>query len=58
MGASCEIIIRPRGRDAADDDGLLPDVEVAKAADAVATLVLLGGLLLETTDEEHLREHG
>ena len=52
-----KVIVRPGGRHGTGDHRLLADVEVAEAADAVATLVLLGGALLETADEEHLGEH-
>ena len=37
----------------ADDDGLLPDIEVAETADQ-AHAVHLAGLFLETPDQKHL----
>ena len=37
----------------ADDDGFLPDIEVAEAADQ-AHAVHLAGLLLEAADQQHL----
>ena len=52
-----QVIVGPRGRHGTGDDRFLADVEVAETADAVPTLVLLGGAFLETPDEEHLGKH-
>src|SRR5262249_10986615 len=41
----------------ADDDGLLPDIEVAKAPDQ-AHSVELAGLFLEPADEQHVAKRG
>src|SRR5947209_19503734 len=51
-----QIIIRPRGRDRAADDRVLPDVKMAKAADFLR-LILLARARLETPNEHHQREH-
>ncbi len=50
-----DVVVRAQGREAADRDRLLPDVEVAEAAD-LAEAVGLAGLLLEVADEHHLPE--
>ena len=50
------VVVGAYGRDGADGDGLLPDVEVAEASD-LAERVGFGGLLLEAADENHLVEH-
>ncbi len=51
-----EVIVRPGGGDGAGHDRLLPDVEMAEAADFLR-LILLAGALLEAADEQHHREH-
>ena len=50
------VVVRSQRRERADGDRLLPDVEVAEAAD-LAERVSLGRLLLEAADENHLVEH-
>ncbi len=52
-----QIIVGPRRRDRTGDDRFLADVKVAKPADPISALVLLGGALLEAPDQQHLREH-
>src|SRR4051794_15904403 len=51
-----QVIVRARRGDGASDDRLLPNVEVAKAADLLR-LILLTRALLETPDQQHQREH-
>jgi hypothetical protein len=51
-----DVVVRPQGRERADGDRLLPDVEMTEAAD-LAERVRLGRLLLEAADENHLVEH-
>src|SRR4051794_36980538 len=51
-----QVIVRPRRCDGASNDRLLPDVEVAKAADLLR-LILLTRALLKTPDQQHQREH-
>src|SRR5205085_5941695 len=54
--AGVDVIVGPEGRERADGDSLLADVEVAEATD-LAERVGLGRLLLEAADEYHLIEH-
>ncbi len=51
-----EVIVRTSGGDGPGHDRFLPDVKMAEAADLLG-LILLAGPLLETTDEQHGREH-
>ena len=51
------VIVGTNGRHGTSDHCFLADVEMAETADAVATLILLGGAFLETPDEEHLGQH-
>ena len=51
-----EVIVGPRGRDGADHDRFLADVEMAEAADLLR-LILLTRAFLKTPDQQHQREH-
>ena len=53
---SNDVIVRPRGRYSADDDGLLTDVKMAETANLLR-LILLTGAFFKTPDQQHPREH-
>jgi len=51
-----DVIVVAHSRDGADHNGLLTDIEVAEAADLLR-LILLARAFLETTNQQHQREH-
>ena len=51
-----DIIVFAHGRDCAHDNRLLPNVEMAEAADFLR-LILLARAFFETADQQHQREH-
>src|SRR5215813_14211949 len=54
--SSDDVIIRPHASDRPDDDGFLPNVKMAKAANLLR-LVLLTGAFLKAPNQQHEREH-
>src|SRR5215471_7997209 len=54
--SSDDVIIRPHASDRPDDDGFLPNVKMAKAANLLR-LVLLTRAFLKAPNQQHEREH-